>query len=226
MDDPRAVDLWTLPERRVRELAVAMGGLDLLTVEERIRHHRLLRASSRDRFLGGRLLGRVALSARAGLPPHTGGFTPARQGRPELAADHGGLRFNLSHTDGLIVCVVTEGRGCGVDVERVPFDDDKTRLLDTFLAGVSGAAVSERWVLAEAYLKGLGVGMADGLDGLAFRRGPHGGFTVADRHRPAVAARWRLALLHPSPHHLVAVATENGGPLRVRTPFHPTDHSR
>ncbi|MEW2402035.1 4-phosphopantetheinyl transferase [Streptomyces sp. NPDC046862] len=218
MNDPRAVDLWTLPEHRVPELSLHMGGLGLLTPEERTRHRRLRRTGSRHRFLGGRLLCRLALSARTGLPPDAWRFAVTRQGRPELAADHGGLRFNLSHTDGLIVCVVTRGRRCGVDVERVPFDDEKTRLLDTFLGGVSGGAVSERWVLTEAYLKGLGVGLADGLQGLAFRRHGGGRFTVTDHRRPAGAARWRLDLLRPSPHHLVAVATEDGGPPRHREP--------
>lgn len=218
MNDPRAVDLWTLPEHRVTELSLRMGGLDLLTPEERARHRRLLRTGSRHRFLGGRLLCRLALSSRTGLPPDTWRFAVTRHGRPELAADHGGLRFNLSHTDGLIVCVVTRGRGCGVDVERVPFDDEKVRALDTFLGGVSGADVSERWVLTEAYLKGLGVGLTGGLQGLAFRRHGGGRFTVTDQRGPAVAARWRLDLLRPSPHHLVAVATEDGGPLRHREP--------
>ncbi|WP_416984788.1 4'-phosphopantetheinyl transferase family protein [Streptomyces sp. T028] len=215
MDDPRAVDLWTLPEDRVQELAVGMGGLDLLTPDERARHHRLVRSGSRDRYLGARLLSRLALSARTGLPPTTWRFVATRRGRPELAVDHGGLRFNLSHTDGLIVCVVTRGRGCGVDVERVPFDDEKTRRLGAFLDGASSTAVSERWVLAEAYLKGLGVGLTEGLDGLAFRRQGGGRFTVTDHRRPAVTPRWRLTLLRPSPHHLVAVATEGGGPLRT-----------
>ncbi|MER5211791.1 4-phosphopantetheinyl transferase [Streptomyces sp. NPDC002838] len=218
LDDARAVDLWTMPEHRVQELALSMGGLDLLTPDERTRHGRLLRAASRHRFLGGRLLCRLALSARTGLPPDTWRFAVTRHGRPELAADHDGLRFNLSHTDGLIVCVVARGRGCGVDVERVPFDDEKTRLLNAFLGGVCGAAVSERWVLTEAYLKGLGVGMAEGLEGLGFRRRDAGGFSVTDHRRPAVAARWHIALLRPSPHHLVAVATEDGGPLRCREP--------
>lgn len=219
--DPRAVDLWTLPEHRVPELAHRMGGgLDLLTREERVRHHRLLRAGSRHRYLGARLLSRLALSARTGLPPETWQFTRTRHGRPELAPQHGELRFNLSHTDGLIVCVVTRGHGCGVDVERVPFDDEKARHLSAFL-GSAGAeeadvAVSERWLLTEAYLKGLGVGMAEGLEGLGFRRHGDGRFTVTDRRRPTVAHRWRLDLLRPSPDHLVAVATEGGGALRCR----------
>ncbi len=222
--DPGVVDLWTLPEHRVAELADRMGGTDLLSPDERARHRRLLRASSRHRFLGGRLLGRLALSARTGLPPDAWQFTPTRHGRPEPAPDRGGLRFNLSHTDGLIVCVVTRGRGCGVDVERVPFDDDKTRLLDAFLGGPprtgdQGIAVCERWVLTEAYLKGLGVGLGGGgLQDLGFRRHGGGRFTVADRRRTAVAARWHLQLVRPSPDHLVAVATEGGGTVRRREP--------
>ena len=50
----------------------------------------------------------VALSHRDFGRPGTGA-------RPRRA-----LRFNLSHTEGLIACVVTQGRGCGVDVGPTP----------------------------------------------------------------------------------------------------------
>lgn len=225
--DTRAIDLWTLPEQRVAELASRMGGAALLGSGERERYDRLRRPASRRRFLGGRLLSRLALSSRAELPPDTWQFALTRSGRPEPRPDHG-LRFNLSHTDGLIVCVVTQGRACGVDVERVPFDPDKTRFVSAYFdtADRSGPYRSatpdldptERWVLTEAYLKGLGVGLADGPAGVHFRRTGAGRFTVTDHRRPAAATRWRLQLLRPYPHHLIAVATEGDGTLRHRHP--------
>ena len=225
--DARAIDVWTLPEQRVAELAARCGGTALLGAEERQRYDRLRRPASRRRFLGGRLLSRIALSSRAEVPLAHWQFTLTRSGRPEPRPDHG-LRFNLSHTDGLIVCVVTEGRACGVDVERVPFDPDKTRHVSSYFetADRSGPCrtaaqaidPAERWLLTEAYLKGIGVGLADGPAGLHFRQAGAGRFTVADRRRPAVSARWRLRLLRPHPNHLVAVATEGDGTLRRREP--------
>ncbi|MEU1404459.1 4-phosphopantetheinyl transferase [Streptomyces sp. NPDC005728] len=217
--DPGVADLWTLPEYRVPELAARMGGPDLLAPDERARHDRLLRTGSRRRFLGGRLLARLALGARTGLPPDTWRFVRDGNGRPEPVPDTAGLRFNLSHTDGLIVCVLTRGRGCGADVERIPFDAEKTRLLNAFLGAADpDLATCERWVLAEAYLKGVGVGLAGGLRDLRFRHRGGGRFTVVDARRPDLARRWRLDLLRPSEHHLVAVATEGGGTVRLREP--------
>lgn len=221
-DGPAAVDLWTLPEPRVAQLAARLGGLELLTSEERGRYERLRRPGSRRRFLGGRLLSRLALSSRAQVPPDSWQFRLTRNGRPEPVADHG-LRFNLSHTGGLIVCVVARGRACGVDVERVPFDPDKARHIAAYFDkgdrfSAPGLGPAERWLLTEAYLKGLGVGLADGPGGLHFRRGAGGRFTVSDRRRPATSARWRLTLLRPSPGHLVAVATDGGANLRLREP--------
>ncbi|GGP85049.1 4'-phosphopantetheinyl transferase family protein [Streptomyces calvus] len=218
-------DLWTLPEHRVAELADRSGGSALLTPQERRRHRRLRTSGARRRFLGGRLLCRLALSSVTGLPPDGWRFDRTRYGRPELAGDHGGLRFNLSHTDGLIACVVTRGRSCGVDVERVPLDRATAGALrDHFDAAQRAAfdaapdpvaALGEQWVLTEAYLKGLGTGLAYGVRQLRFEpRGP-GWFAVADGRRPAAGRRWRIDLLRPGPGHLLAVAVEGGtGPPR------------
>ncbi|MFI1420115.1 4'-phosphopantetheinyl transferase family protein [Streptomyces sp. NPDC020731] len=213
-------DLWTLPEQQVPELAHHLGGLELLDPQERARHDRLRTPEARRRFLGGRLLCRTALTARTGLPADTWRFVRTRYGRPELEEDHGGLRFNLSHTDGLIACVVTRGQACGVDVERVPFDRTTARLLhdrfdDTQRAALSAApdrltALSELWVLTEAYVKGLGTGLAHGVRGLRFDPCGSGRFTVTDVRRPASGRRWRVDLLRPVSGHLLAVAVDGG----------------
>ncbi|MFF5160932.1 4'-phosphopantetheinyl transferase family protein [Streptomyces sp. NPDC000348] len=218
--------LWTLPERQVPELARRLGGLDLLSDRERARHDRLRTPGARRRFLGGRLLCRTALTAHTGLPADTWRFVRTRYGRPELEEDHGGLRFNLSHTDGLIACVVTRGQACGVDVERVPFDRTTARLLhdrfdDAQRAALAAApdrlmALGELWVLTEAYVKGLGTGLAHGVRGLRFDRCGPGRFTVTDARRPVSGRRWRLDLLSPGPGHLLAVAVDGGGAVPPR----------
>ncbi|NEB03413.1 4-phosphopantetheinyl transferase [Streptomyces sp. SID13726] len=248
--DTKVIDLWTLAEHRVPGLTARLGGAELLGREERERFARLRRQASRRRFLGGRLLARIALGSRAELPLDAWRFTTGRHGRPEPSPDHGGLRFNLSHTPGLIVCVVTRGRACGVDVERVPFDADKARFVTAYLdttgrptpyrapdttgrptpyrAPDADGDPSERWVLTEAYLKGLGVGLSGGPGGLEFRGLAPGRFAVTDRRRPATGARWQLQLLRPSPHHLLAVATEGGGTIHRHEPAwsEPVSNSR
>ncbi|MFC9947407.1 4'-phosphopantetheinyl transferase family protein [Streptomyces pratensis] len=227
-EEATAVDLWTLPEGLVAELAELVGGpAAVLAPDERARHARQRSSGARRRFLGGRLLCRVALSARAGLPPAAWRFTVGRHGRPELDPGHAGLRFNLSHTEGLIACVVAQGHACGVDVERVPFGDETVRLLSAQLgeaqrAAVAGApdsatALGELWVLTEAYLKGIGTGLVNGLGDLRFTRRAEGtGLVVTDSVRPGAARRWRLELLRPGPGHLLAVAVSDGGAGRLR----------
>lgn len=213
-------DLWTLPEEHVPELAHRLGGPELLSDAERARHDRLRTPGARLRFLGGRLLCRTALTVRTGLPVDTWRFVRTRHGRPELADDRGGLRFNLSHTDGLIACVVTRGRACGVDVERMPFDRAtagplRDRFDDVQRAALDSApdpllALGELWVLTEAYLKGLGTGLAHGVRGTRFERCGSGRFTVTDARCPDSGRRWRLDLLRPGPGHLLAVAVDGG----------------
>ncbi|OIJ86257.1 4'-phosphopantetheinyl transferase family protein [Streptomyces colonosanans] len=226
--DGPVTDLWTLSERLVPELAAHAGGeTAALAPDERARHARQRSPGARRRFLGGRLLCRLALSARTGLAPETWRFTEGVHGRPELVPGHHGLRFNVSHTDGVIACVVTEGYASGVDVERVPFDDETVRLLTTQFdeaqqaaiadAPDQAAALQEMWVLSEAYLKGLGIGLVQGLGELRFTRRPGSTeVTVADGRRPDTCRRWRLDLTGHGSGHLLAVAVDDGGAGRLR----------
>ncbi|MEU0103238.1 4'-phosphopantetheinyl transferase superfamily protein [Streptomyces sp. NPDC006267] len=218
-----AAFLWLLPEYAVDRFAAALGGTRLLTAEERAGLGRRLTPGARRRYLGARLLCRYALSSRVPRPLEHWRFTAGEHGRPEPRPDGEGLRFNLSHTEGLIACVVTRGRGCGVDVGPDPAPAGLTSRLEPRLApaeraelaaaapGVRDAVAGELWVLKESYLKALGTGLTRDLSGFAF--GPRGGgrIRVHDRQRPAGAAsRWWFDLLRPAPGYLVAVATEDG----------------
>ncbi|MFG2846485.1 4'-phosphopantetheinyl transferase family protein [Kitasatospora sp. NPDC048296] len=224
-----AVDLWLLPEHAVAAFAAERGGPALLTEEERARHERLCTAGARRRYLGARLLCRHALSARTGRPPDGWRFRLGEFGRPEPEPECEGVRFNLSHTDGLIACVVTQDRACGVDVERAPADPESAGHLSRHFAAAERAELaalepaarharlSELWVLKESYLKALGTGMTRGLGGFRFRGPAAGRITVEDFEQPAGAGdRWWFDLLHPGPEHVLAVAVEHGRPGALR----------
>ncbi|BBB00139.1 putative phosphopantetheinyl transferase PfaE [Actinacidiphila reveromycinica] len=184
-DVPR-IRLWLLPERAVPRFAAEVGGLRLLTAEERARHARLPTAGARRRYLGARLLSRHALSADTGLPPERWRFRRGPFGRPEPEPAADGVRFNLSHTDGLIACVVTRDRACGVDVERAPASPEAVGHLARRFSAAERAELaalepaprqarfSELWVLKESYLKALGTGLTRDLASFSFA-GPHPG---------------------------------------------------
>ncbi|MCX4759597.1 4'-phosphopantetheinyl transferase superfamily protein [Streptomyces sp. NBC_01275] len=228
--------LWLLPERAAEGFVARLGGTALLTDGERARCERPLALPARLRRTAALLLARHALSSLSGHPLDSWRFTATSDGRPEPVTPLGsGLRFNLSHTDGLIACVVTEGgRACGVDTEAAhatadavrhlpahfaePEQADLARLAD--LAAVVGeraraARVAAYWVLKEAYLKALGTGLRRELSSIAFAGLPGPFITLDDTRRSA--RFWQFDLVHPTPDHVVAVATEHTGPQGLRT---------
>ena len=108
-DDP---DAWSQHE----------AYLALLSPEEHDRMARLVFERDRRRFLLTRALVRTMLSRYAGVAPAEWTFIANVHGRPEILDRPQGvpdLRFNLSHTEGLIACAVTIGREVGVDVEHI-----------------------------------------------------------------------------------------------------------
>lgn len=222
--------LWLLPEHAADAFVARMGGTALLTDGERALCERALAPHGRRRRIAARLLARHALSSRSGHPVTSWRFTATADGRPEVACPAGsGLRFNLSHTEGLIACVVTDGgRACGVDAEGSPSGPDAVAHLPRHfaereqadLAAVTddearAARIAAYWVLKEAYLKALGTGLRRELSSFAFScpTGPR--IRLHDTEHPS--GHWYFDLVRPTPHHVVAVATEHAGPSGLRT---------
>jgi 4'-phosphopantetheinyl transferase len=92
-------------------------------------------------------------------------------GKPALAGDPQGLRFNLSHSGPLALVAVTKGREVGIDVERHRRRSNLQRLAERALDRDSAAAVAaaapdarlrvfyEAWTRREAIAKCTGVGL-------------------------------------------------------------------
>ncbi|MET7615503.1 4'-phosphopantetheinyl transferase superfamily protein [Streptomyces sp. NPDC005408] len=220
--------LWLLPEHAVDSFAGELGGTRLLTQDEQARMDRLLTAPLRRRFLARRLLCRYALSDRTGRPLDRWRFTAGPHGRPEAEPDEDGVRFSLSHTEGLIVCAVTQGRVCGVDVERLPTTSETADYVSRYFAADERAELaaltpagrivrgSELWVLKEAYLKALGTGLHRSLDGFSFAAQAGGTARRITVNDPGQRGRsgdgWSFELLHPGPEHILAIAVEGPHP--------------
>jgi 4'-phosphopantetheinyl transferase len=115
------------------------------------------------------------------------------------------VHFNVSHTRGLVACVVSQIGEVGIDVERTDRSIDLDALAARFfheselydLRHVAEAARPTRffelWVLKEAYLKGRGVGMTLPLRDCIFEFVEPDGlrFAAADHTTSTV---WRFAL--------------------------------
>ena len=139
--------------------------------------------------------------------------------------------FNLSHTKGLVACVVAIGRDVGIDVERV----DRTSEIDSLcashfsrseveqLAACSAHVRRDRffdtWTLKEAYGKAIGRGLGHPLDSTTFDLTSPGsiGFTncpgEGDRSQSKNPcddeAQWQFHLFSPAPCFRLALATRS-----------------
>lgn len=219
--DRDAVHVWYTATDRLRASTALHDCLLLLPGIERERWHRLKTWRGRREYLLTRELVRTTLSQYARVDPRAWRFTANRYGRPEIAAPDCGLalRFNVTHTAGLIVCAVAWARDVGVDVEAWDRPRSVLALADRFFSPHEAAAIRglsavdqdshfvRLWTLKEAYVKARGVGLATGLRDASF--------TIADDAAVRVgfsaavdddAGRWQFALLAPTVRHCIAVA--------------------
>lgn len=217
---PGTVDLWlarpddATPDRRE-------AWLGLLSPEERLRHEGLISPDARLQHLIGRALVRTILGRYADVAPRALRFEANAYGRPRIAGPRGApdLRFNLSHTGGLVALAVAEGFDVGVDVERVTGDLDVGQLADIALAATERAAVAaacahERrrlfftvWTLKEAYVKARGMSLAMPLTAIAFDLAGDEPRVAFDQALVADdPARWRFRSFTPTPEHALALA--------------------
>src|SRR3989449_7680403 len=148
-----------------------------------------------------------ALSAHGHRDAREWLFIPDANGKPELATAPGErpqLAFNLSHTRGLVACVVAHDVDVGIDVERVGSGTDIIDLarrhfssaelaeLERCVGGARAARFTELWTLKESYVKATGAGILRGLDECAFTFGASSlRFNPADT---AQADAWQFAL--------------------------------
>jgi len=218
--------------------AEALARLDsyrqFMTPDEHARMARFVFEKDRRAFLLTRALVRTTLSRYAPVAPDAWRFIANVHGRPEILDRPDGvpdLRFNISHTDGLIACAVTIGREVGVDVEhigrhlthdiagrhfapsevtdlrRLPDDEQRTVFYDY-------------WTLKESYIKARGFGLALPLGDFAFKLNPPAPPTIS--FEPALdddPATWQFEQEWPTPAHRLALAVRRTGgdlPVRIR----------
>ncbi len=154
----------------------------LTTPDENERMARFVFERDRWQFLITRALVRTMLSRYATVAPADWRFITNEYGRPEVLDRPAGvadLRFNLSHTDGLIACAVTVGREVGVDVERITravthdipgrfFAPREVADLRALPEHDQPRVFFDYWTLKEAYIKARGMGLSLPLSDFAF----------------------------------------------------------
>ncbi len=223
--------VWIANPDGIREQRLRERCLSLLGAEERERFERLRPEGSRREFLAAHALARLTLSHYAPVAPEAWCFAAGEHGRPEISHPSGSepLRFNLSHTRGMVTCAVVRELEIGVDVERAGrrvrhrevaqrfFGEDEVRALRALAPEDQLARFLELWTLREAYLKAAGRGISIPLRSFQFLISGAG--PPAIQFDPALLsddpASWQFFLHHPGRTHTLALAIRRPDRRRV-----------
>lgn len=175
-----SIHVWYLSTDRTSEPRLA-AWTRTLSDDERQRSAEFRFEKDRRAYVAAHGLVRAALSRYLRQPPEQLRFHKGPYGRPEIsgAAACSGLRFSLTHTDGLVACAVARSTDIGVDVEATtrpaPFEVMARCFAPaerSALAALPAEQQPERfyvhWTLKEAFLKATGRGLSDPMDRVAF----------------------------------------------------------
>lgn len=219
------VHVYSLSLDGVDDVSMRRGCEDVLSPDECARRDQLMFEHHRREFVFAHGLVRYALSRHAPwVPPKRWELVPTAKGRPEVSGPSGAprLRFNLSHTDGLVACAVADAGEVGIDVEaadRSFAEDDATlKLADRYFTRREVEALRplqreerrrrfmEYWTLKESYIKARGCGMSLPLDRFYFELSANRVDIAFSPGFDDQSSRWHFALRSHGPRHLLAVA--------------------
>lgn len=203
------------------ELAYIRRLEGMLSEDERARADRFYFEKDRDRFVAAHGLLRSILGRYLELSPDHLQFVYGDYGKPALAGQSGvqGICFNMSHSEGLGLYVVTRGREVGIDVEhRRPnfatrdvaekfFSPREVATLFGLPESLQSEAFFNCWTRKEAYIKARGMGLSLPLDQFDVSLVP--GEPAALLHTsddPMETSRWCLQELVPAPDYAAALA--------------------
>ncbi|MBI5515061.1 MAG: 4'-phosphopantetheinyl transferase superfamily protein [Deltaproteobacteria bacterium] len=223
------LELWVAGPEALADDARLRRCLGLLDEAERARYARFLVEGPRRTFALAHGMLREVLSRHAAVEPGAWRWRENAYGRPEVALpltpETLGLRFNLSHTEGMVAVLVTRGRDAGVDTEHLHrrvhddgiaerfFAPDEVRALRTVPEAQRRRRFFDYWTLKEAYIKARGMGLAIPLHAFAYGLPPWVGALQPEHIQLATdpslnddPSRWRFAQWAPEEAYLVSAA--------------------
>jgi len=214
------IHLWFACPEEIRDPALLEAYHGLMNEKEAIQQKRFHFEKHRHQYLITRALVRSVLSKYAAIEPADWQFEKNKYGKPEIAShlDCSALRFNLTHTDGLIICGVTLEKDLGIDVENLTRQSETVGIANRFFSPQEVIDLNELpadqqkdrffdyWTLGECYIKACGMGLSIPLDHFTF--GVHEGQPLTVSFVPERNDNpqdWQFWLLKPSPKYKVAV---------------------
>jgi 4'-phosphopantetheinyl transferase len=166
----------------IRPEAVDITPEDWLDSNEQARANTFKFNHDRHLYVTAHLYVRKILSQYASLSPSSWCFQTNAYGKPFITNhQYTELYFNLSHTQGLIACILAYRQAVGVDVERHRQLHDFNALCQTAFSPLEVADIlslkkrssqEQRfftyWTLKESYIKARGMGLSIPLQQFSF----------------------------------------------------------
>lgn len=193
-----------------------------LADQERERARRFIFERDRDRHVAARGILRDLLGKYLRRAPESVEFVYGPFGKPDIAsaASRPEIRFNLSHSHGLVVVAIGRKREVGIDVELIRPDFASEAIAKRYFSAKESDELSKLpaevrtegfflcWTRKEAYIKAKGDGLQIPLDSFDVSLTPGRPATLSSVDEP----RWGIESFAPSPiserHYAAAVVAE------------------
>ncbi|HLC42886.1 MAG TPA: 4'-phosphopantetheinyl transferase superfamily protein [Methylomirabilota bacterium] len=191
--------------------------------DERRRAERFKFEKGRCQYIVARARLRAILARYLHVEPGRVQFSYTSYGKPLLADEfqNHGLRFNVSHANGMALYAVTRGREIGVDLEYTGRRIDADRIAERFFSDREVSKLSSLptharelafytcWTRKEAYIKAKGTGLTLPLKSFDVSLCPREpAALLRTEGDPREASRWSLNELRPSSGYVAALAVE------------------
>jgi 4'-phosphopantetheinyl transferase len=193
----------------------------IMTRDEKKRQKRYYFKEDRHTCLITRALVRSVLSRYVKKEPGEWRFLKNKYGKPRIKPNSCALplQFNLSHTEGLVACIVTLDNHIGIDVENLKHRNVSLKVADRFFSSLEVESLNSLkkalrrkrfltyWTLKESYIKARGMGLSIPLDKFSFVFSEIRPISI--QFDPAIkddAGNWQFFRLNPTTMHTAAVS--------------------
>lgn len=222
------IHLWSVDPQKIQQPELLQAYSHLLSPEETTKQQRFRFEKNRHSALITRAFVRDLLSCYADVSPADWMFIKGAKDKPEIVNPPLPLRFNISHTDDMIICAVMLNDDIGCDVENTRRTSDVLSIakhsfsnveVNDLLAQPATQQVSrffDYWTLKESYIKAWGLGLSIPLKDFSFTlQDSHQQVNVSfiddielsfAAHRIDDASIWRSWLFYPNSIHRVALS--------------------
>ena len=215
------VHVWRL---RLEQPELCAGEfVSMLSGEERRRATRFRFEKDRKRFIAGRGVLRLILAFYLNTEPEQLQFSYGAYGKPYVpqGSCEMAVQFSLCHSHEVALYAFALGRNVGVDVEHVRHFPDIEQMSTRYHTEKENAvfkplptsqkvrAFFQSWTRKEAYLKGIGTGLAQPPERIDASMAPGESPPTINTQEDAVeTSGWSMASFTPDPDYVAALAIE------------------